>query len=289
MEEPLLSPRSMAMHNQGFVSQQSLSLPPSIAHGSYKEAPLHRPQDYGYSPSPSYVSTENLIQGYPLTPASETSHNSHFQHERQGSGNLLGQQIRSPSPGPQAAMGYPPQPHGRQPSGDILSGSSANQNQMQMQQHQAQHARQASGNMLAGGQQQRSQSPGPYQAYPPSSARSPSPGVQQAYSPQQQHARQMSGNPLSAARSPSPGPYQAYAPQQQQHARQASGNMLNRSPSPGPYQAYSPQQEHTRQESGTGYTQGPPGLQSPPTQYPQRPDSRQANSTNMAGRGAHRS
>ncbi|KAF4620776.1 hypothetical protein D9613_000857 [Agrocybe pediades] len=315
MAEPLLSPRSMALHNQAFASQQSLtpSLPSSISHASFREAPLHRPQDMGYSPSPSYVSTENLNQGpsatspYPVTPASEQSHASYFTQERQSTANLLGGQIGSPSPGPQAAMGYPPQPHNRQASGDMLSGSSVYQNQMQQQQQQAQHARQTSGNILGGGQP-RTASPGPYQAFGGPSARSPSPGVQQAYAPQQQqHARQMSGNPLSSARSPSPGPYQAYAPQQQQqHARQGSSNMLNRTPSPGPYQAYSPPpQEHARQGSGNvlgdyqlapsssqGYVQPPPGLRSPPAQYPpqQRPDSRQGGGpVNMAGRGAHRS
>ncbi|KAF8911516.1 hypothetical protein CPB84DRAFT_1812352 [Gymnopilus junonius] len=236
MEEPLLSPRSMAI--QGFASQQSLSstLAPTLASGSggYREAPLHRPQDRPYSPSPAYVSTETLNQGpSPISPyqpsgASYTQQESYFQHQRQTSGNMLaasGQspQIRSPSPGPYNAMQYPPSPqpqqHGRQASSP-MNGTPPYS-----------HARQTSGNMLAN---PRSQSPGPYQAY-----------SQQGYSPQgypqqqQQHARQTSGNMLGGNRTQSPGPYQAYAqpPTQsatptpyQQHQQQSSnnGNMAGR-------------------------------------------------------------
>ncbi|KAF8952519.1 late exocytosis, associated with Golgi transport-domain-containing protein [Flammula alnicola] len=270
MQEPLLSPHAMALHQQGFTSQQSLSpsLPPSLHYNASREAPLHRPQDRSYSPSPAYMSTDNLAQGQsPISPyptGSEQSHQSSYFSPTQSN------QMRGPSPGPYGAMQYPPQQHARQASGNMLAGPSRGQSPTQSQQ---QHARQNSGNILASSQL-RTQSPGPYQAYSPQQQ-------------QQRHARQSSGNLLasSQARTPSPGPYQAYSPQpQQQHARQTSGNMLadNRSQSPGPYQAYSPQPQ--------GYQQTPPGLQSTnAAQYQQQQQqSPQANSNNMAGRGAHR-
>jgi len=313
-EEPLLSPRSVAMQQQGFTSQQSLApSPPMSSHYSTRDAaPLHRPgqESRSYSPSPAYMSTENLSQGStshlhlnlsnmgqsPVStyPSSELSHFTPTQdHQYQGltSG-------RTPSPGPHAAMGYPPQQHARQPSGNMLAPRTASPGPHQAYSPQQQHARQGS--------------PGPYQAYAPDQQQQhtrqasgnmlASPGPYQAYSPQQQHGRQASGNALASQRSGSPGPYQAYAPQQQQHARQASGSPLassqGRSGSPGPYQAYSPQQQHARQGSGnllggpqgrvgspgpnqaySGYAQPPPGLQQQP---------RQADSNNVAGRGAHR-
>uniref|UniRef100_A0A8H7Y363 DUF221-domain-containing protein n=1 Tax=Psilocybe cubensis TaxID=181762 RepID=A0A8H7Y363_PSICU len=314
MEEPLLSPGSLASHKQGFVSQQSfMSLPPSAAQSqaTLREAPLHRPQDRAYSPSPAYMSTDNLAHGvspispYPNTAGSDTSHQSYFSSQRQSSGNILsGQQIRTPSPGPNVAMQYPPQQlqHGRQSSATVLAGQQPrNGSPTQYQRSQSpgpnqayppqQHTRQSSGNMLAG----RAASPGPYQAY----------NQQQ----QQQHARQISGNVLANGRSTSPGPSQAYSAQLQQHARQTSGNMLadTRSRSPGPYQSYTPtQQPHSRQMSGNplgdyqrapstspqqGYSQPPPGLQgSAHAQYQQQQQQsgQTPNNNNMAGRGAHR-
>jgi len=308
-EEPLLTPRSMAMHQQGFQSQQSLapSLPVSSHYSTRDAAPLHRPgQDSrSYSPSPAYMSTENLNQGStshlhlnlgnlgqsPVSPypSSELSHftpTQDHQYQSSTSGNLSGGGGgRTPSPGAHGAMGYPPQQHARQPSGNMLASRTASPGPYQgyTPDQQQQHTRQASGNMLA--------SPG----------RAGSPGPYQAYYPQQQHGRQASGNALASQRSGSPGPYQAYAPQQQ-HARQGSGSPLassqGRSGSPGPYQAYSPQQQHARQGSGnllggpqgrvgspgpnqaySGYAQPPPGLQQ---------QTRQADNNNFAGRGAHR-
>ncbi|CAA7260544.1 unnamed protein product [Cyclocybe aegerita] len=263
MQEPLLDPRSMAHHQQGFASQQSLtpSLPPSMYqqyNGSTKEASLYRPQERSYSPSPTYVSTDNLNQGrspvspYPNAPASADSHASYFppqqQHQRQVSGNMLASTQRSQSPGPYNAVAqYPPQPQ--------------------------QHGRQASGNMLNSPQ-----------------TRTPSPGPNQAYG--QQHSRQASGNMLAGTGTPSPGPYQAYGGNQsqmlqQQHARQMSGNMLsNRTPSPGPYQAYAPQQQHARQ--GSGNMLGGYSPTSPPGAGPQNPQQQSGQPANFAGRGAHR-
>lgn len=235
MALPLLHPNSMGYHHQGFSSEQSLtpSLPPSLyqQYNGSRDAPLHRPQDRSYSPSPAYISTDNLApspsSSYPETPASQTSPYSPAQHQRQMSGNMLAsQQMRTQSPGPYSATTptptqnqYPPQPQS--------------------------HGRQNSGNML--GSPMRSPSPGPYQAYSPQ---------------QQQHARQGSGNMLAQGRQ-SPGPYQAYSSQQQppQHGRQMSGNMLaggNRTVSPGPYQAYSTQSPpgsqsgHSQQQSWQG-------------------------------------
>lgn len=326
-EEPLLSPRSMAMHQQGFTSQQSLapSLPASSHYSTRDAAPLHRPgqESRSYSPSPAYMSTESLNQGStshlhlnlsnsgqsPVSPypGSEFTPTQEHQHQRSTSGNLLAGGGRAPSPGPHAAMGYPPQQHGRQPSGNMLGSRTPSPGPYQAYSSQQQHARQASGNMLAQGrpadqQQHTRQASGNMLA---AQGRAGSPGPYQAYSPPQQHGRQPSGNVLASPRSGSPGPYQAYAPQQQQHARQPSGSPLAGSPgragSPGPYQAYSPQQQHARQGSGNllaspqgrvgspgpnqayspqqGYSQPPPGLQ---------PQPRQANNNNMAGRGAHR-
>ncbi|KAF9047436.1 hypothetical protein BJ165DRAFT_1102024 [Panaeolus papilionaceus] len=292
MQEPLLNSRTMAMQPHGFISQQSLtpSLPPSMyqqSNASMREAPLHRPQERSYSPSPTYISTDNLnsynqqTSPYPASPGSASS------HQRQMSGNLLAnnQQMRTQSPGPYSATQYPPQPHSnhaRQGSGNPLQG------QQSPQQAQQYHARQASGNVLQGQQAQayhaRQGSGNPLQGSP----RSQSPGPYQAYGQQPQHGRQPSGNMLASSRTPSPGPHQAYN-QPPQHGRQMSGNMLDnfRTTSPGPYQSYSPQQpqqqqQHARQMSGNmlaGYAQPPPGLQHNP---------QQSQGGNMNGRGPSR-
>ncbi|KAF8161319.1 hypothetical protein B0H34DRAFT_840484 [Crassisporium funariophilum] len=308
MQEPLLSPGAMAFHQQGFVSQQSLnpSAPPSLyqnPNGSTisREAPIHRPQfDRGYSPSPSYVSTDNLHQmshgqsnsplsPYPNSAGSSQQFISPAQHQRQGSGNLLagqqspsqqyppqqhaGQQQRAQSPGPQQAFA---QDHTRQPSGNMLSGQqqrgqSPGPQQMYSQQ---QHARQGSGNMLAT-PQLRNQTPSP-----------------QPYSPQQQqqqqiHARQMSGNALGEyqMRGQSPGPQQMYPPpqQQQQHSRQTSGNML------AEYQGQGRSPTRSPTSPPSSFAQGPPGIQQQgPTQQQQQQHSRQTSNNNMGGRGPPR-
>lgn len=210
MEEPLLSPTSAAFQAQAFASQHSL--PASLYQRSSRgEAPLHRPQDRAYSPSPAYASTDNLGRS-PVSPypSSEQSHQSYLSpaHQRQTSGNMLANQpARSQSPGPYNAMGYPPQ-----------------------QQSQQYHARQASGNMLASG---RSQSPGPYNAYAP----------QQQHP--QHHARQSSGNVLAeyqrSPATPAPG-YQQAPPglqsqpaQHQQQPQQDNTNMAGRGARRGGY------------------------------------------------------
>lgn len=209
MQEPLLSPTAMAMHQQGFASKQSLtpSLPPSINYNVMREAPLHRPQDRSYSPSPAYTSVENF--GSPVSPypaGSEQSHTSYFgnvqpqQHHRSGSANMLNQQIRSASPGPNSAMQYPPQQqHTRQGSANMLA-RTPSPGPYQAYGGPQEHTRQPSGNVLQSG---RTTSPGPYQAYggQPQSARTASPGPYQAYPPQQ-HGRQMSGNMLAGSQQP---------------------------------------------------------------------------------------
>ncbi|KAF9529713.1 hypothetical protein CPB83DRAFT_852038 [Crepidotus variabilis] len=171
-----------------------------------------------YSPSPAYISTDNLMN---QAPSAATTPSSYYppNHQRQPSANMLaGQQIRGQSPGPYNSMNqYPPQQHARQPSGNML------------------HS------------QQRSGSPGPYQAYG---------APQQQMSPQ--HARQMSGNMLAQGGRQSPGPYQAYGGQQSsQLARPNSVNMLG-SPTPQPmYSQQPPGLQHSQSQPLYGHQQQP--------------------------------
>jgi hypothetical protein len=122
LQEPLLRPSSsMAFQQQqGFVSQQSLNVAsPSLpyyhnnASTISREAPIHRPQERSYSPSPTYISSEANL------PALSSSHQQYFepiQHRRQGSSNpAASPQYRGQSPAPQQ--------HARQSSGNVLSSS----------------------------------------------------------------------------------------------------------------------------------------------------------------------
>lgn len=173
MQTPLLDGRSVGVNQDAMSSSRSLDaapLPPNALQRSF-------------SPSPLQLSTDNLNQSpHPsLSPV---------QHQRQLSGNMLaGQQMRARSPGPyDSVMQYPPQPHSRQNSGNMLNtarSTSPGLYQAYSPQHSPQHSRQASGNMLMQGGRQ---SPGPYQSY---------------YGQQSQHTRQTSGNMLS--NTPPPG------------------------------------------------------------------------------------
>jgi len=195
MQAPLLDHRTIGLNHEALQSARSLT--PSI-NGPPRS----------HSPSPLYVSTDHPNHS-PMDP-------SPGYHQRHSSGNLLAShQIRSPSPGPQAAMSqyqYPPQPHSRQSSGNPLL-------QSQSPQQSPQHIRQISENMLGQGGRQ---SPGPYQSY----TGRHSPGPYQSYSPHQspQHARQMSGNVLSGTPPPSyiPPPPGLQSTQQHYHQHQQS-------------------------------------------------------------------
>jgi len=241
MQQPLLHP-NMGYHQQGFASEQSLtpSLPPSLYqtyNGSSRDVPLHRPQDRSYSPTPAYVSTDNLnpnpsspSSSYAATPVSQISPSSYFngpppqQHQRQTSGNMLASPYSATTP---TQNQYPPQQHGRQNSGNLLAQGrqSPGPYQAYPSQQQPQHGRQSSGNMLGQGRQ----SPGPYQAYP-----------SQQQSPQ--HGRQMSGNMLATTRIPSPGPHQVYSPQtpsgQPQYQQQWQGGDPNNQAGRGSHRGY---------------------------------------------------
>ncbi|KAF8806572.1 DUF221-domain-containing protein [Phlegmacium glaucopus] len=169
MHEPLLNSSStIFQQQQGFVSQQSFSLssPPSLYHHNNastvaREAPIHRPQERSYSPSPTYVSSDMYQAIPPLSapssPSSPSSQQQPIQHQRHGSGNALASQQYLPqqqqtansgsqhyaSPNSSNALGSPqfrgqspaPRPyspqqqaHARQNSGNVL-GSSQLRNQ----------------------------------------------------------------------------------------------------------------------------------------------------------------
>lgn len=173
IQEPLLSPRALAyQQNSAFASQQSLtSLSPAMYQNpNGSEAPLHRPQDRSYSPSPAYTPSDALYNST-YSPSEDS---------RRASGNLLAGQQRSQSPFGQPpythsqspsqqypSQQYPPQ-HSRQASGNVLAG---------------QHSRQASGNMLARSDSPRSATPSQQ------GMQSPSPRSSQQHL-QQRHSRQ---------------------------------------------------------------------------------------------------
>ena len=199
MQTPLLDGRSVGVNPDAMSSSRSLNstpLPPNALQRNFPPSSLH-------------LSADDLNQ----SPVNAHPSPSPIQHQRQLSGNpLAGQQMRSQSPGPyNSMMQYPPQPHSRQSSGNMLNtarSTSPGLYQAYSPQHSPQHSRQASGNMLMQGGRQ---SPGGYQPY-------------SQPSPQTQHP--------SAGRQ-SPGPYQSYYGQQSQHTRQTSGNMLSNTPPPG--------------------------------------------------------
>ena len=142
LQEPLLSPTSpMAFQQQqGFVSRPSLGISssPSPYHHNNastvsREAPIHRPQERSYSPSPTYVSSEASLPPLPSSqqhfepiqnrrqgrtnpsqfpgPSPTPRPYSHQQHARQNSGNLLGSsQLRNQTSSPQAPRGQSPGP-----------------------------------------------------------------------------------------------------------------------------------------------------------------------------------
>ena len=272
MNEPLLSPRATGFQNQGMESQVSLSNPQAMYQFNNSSAvsrDLYRPQERSYSPSPAYQSTDNLYSLSPDTAA--TPHQYPPQHQRQPSANLLaagGPQSRAPSPYGHASspsQQYPPQQHQRQMSANMLAGrTSPGPNQAYRGRAPSPGPNQAYGG--------RAGSPGPNQAY---GARTGSPGPNQAYGP-----RSASPGPYQAySGRTSPGPNRAYAPSpsvdygHQQHARQASGNMLA-----GPPGAYGQQQQHSRQASRNMLATGPPSAYNTPQQH-----ARQASGNMLAG------
>lgn len=117
LQEPLLRPSSsMAFQQQqGFVSSTSLY----NHNNASRVAPLHRPQERSYSPSPSYVS--NDASSHTL-PSSQQQHFEPIPHRRQGSSNVLASpQYRGQSPAPRPYS--PQQQHTRQSSANLLASS----------------------------------------------------------------------------------------------------------------------------------------------------------------------
>lgn len=124
LQEPLLRPASsMTFHQQpGSASRQSLntSSPPSPYYHNNastvsREAPLHRPQERSYSPSPTYISSEANL---PTSPSSQQQYFELMQHQYRSSGNSPQLPVQSPTPRP-----YSPQQHARQNSGNVLASS----------------------------------------------------------------------------------------------------------------------------------------------------------------------
>jgi calcium permeable stress-gated cation channel len=120
LQEPLLRPASSMtfQQQQGSASRQSLNIssPPSPYYHNNastvsREAPLHRPQERSYSPSPTYISSEAL-------PSSQQQYFESMQHQGRSSSNSLQFPVQSPTPRP-----YSPQQHARQNSGNVLASS----------------------------------------------------------------------------------------------------------------------------------------------------------------------
>lgn len=169
MHEPLLNPTSSMtfQQHQGFVSQQSfvLSSPPSLYHHNNastvsREAPIHRPQERSYSPSPTYISNDVKYQAisHPSSPSSPSLQQQLIQHQRQGSGNALAsqqylpQQQQSANPGQQSSQHS--QYANRNSSDALVSPQFRGQSPAPRpySPQQQPHARQNSGNQLASSQ-----------------------------------------------------------------------------------------------------------------------------------------
>ena len=142
LQEPLLKSSSSST-----FQQQHVSSPPSLyyhnnASNVSREAPIHRPQERSYSPTPTYVSNDANL------PSSQQQNFEPIPHRRQASSNALASpQFRGQSPAPRP---YSPQ---------------------------QQHTRQSSANLLASSQL-RNQTSSPSQPYYSQVPREPSPGPQ---------------------------------------------------------------------------------------------------------------
>lgn len=183
MQEPLLSPRGYE-HHQGFTSQQTLvpDTPPQLYQFSNasREAPLHRPQERPYSPSPSYHTDphyHNARSTPTPTPGQHVSHPSQ-QWSSSGHGHVPRQQSQQWGNASPVSRHSPQQPsqqwsmagvgaarHQQDPSqqwgnmsrsgtpvqGGVAQAQGYHSSQPSLQwQQQQQQARQASGNNLAG-------------------------------------------------------------------------------------------------------------------------------------------
>ena len=121
LQEPLLRPTSsMAFQQQqGYVSS-----PPSLYYHNNpstvsREAPIHRPQERSYSPTPTYIS--NDASSTTLV-SSQQQYFEPIPHRRQGSSNALASPpFRGQSPAPRPYS--PQQQHTRQSSGNPLASS----------------------------------------------------------------------------------------------------------------------------------------------------------------------
>jgi hypothetical protein len=121
IQEPLLRPTSSMVFQQ---QQGSVSSPPSLYYHNNastvsREAPIHRPQERSYSPSPpTYISNDASA---PTLLSSQQQYFEPIQHRRQGSSNALASpQFQSP-PAPRPYS--PQQQHARQNSGNLLASS----------------------------------------------------------------------------------------------------------------------------------------------------------------------
>lgn len=115
IQEPLLSPRAYELQ-QGFSSQQTLvsDTPPQIYQqftDTPREAPLHRPQERSYSPSPSYTTEPQYHGVRSPTPGQHASHPSQ-QWSSSGHGHAPRQQ--SQQWGNVPANRHSPQPPSQQ-------------------------------------------------------------------------------------------------------------------------------------------------------------------------------
>ena len=120
LQEPLLRPTSSI----SFQQQEFVPSPPSLYYQNNdstvsREAPIHRPQERSYSPTPTYHSND---ANSPTLLSSQQPYFEPNQHRRQGSGNALASpQFRGQSPAPRPYS--PQQQHTRQSSGNILASS----------------------------------------------------------------------------------------------------------------------------------------------------------------------
>lgn len=120
-QEPLLRPTSsMAFQQQqGFVSSPPSPYYHNNAGTISREAPIHRPQERSYSPTPTYISND---ASSPTLLSSQQQYFEPIPHRRQGSGNALASpQFRGQSPAPRPYS--PQQQHTRQNSGNPLASS----------------------------------------------------------------------------------------------------------------------------------------------------------------------
>jgi len=204
IQEPLLSPQAYE-HQQGFSSQQTLvpDTPPQLYQlgNASREAPLHRPQERSYSPSPSYTTDPQYHNARSPTPGQHASHPSQ-QWSSSGHGHAPRQQSQQWGNAP-ATRHSPQQPS--QQWGNSTPPVSRHSPQQASQQwgvtgvgagrHQPQSPSQQWANMSRSGTPvQGGGGSTQGQAYPPSAQRQQQ---QQQQQQQPQNPRQAGGNNMA--------------------------------------------------------------------------------------------